>query len=427
MRHSLRLIGGAVIALVFLVVCFSLTKSAPESWNDIARIATIESLVERGTWAIDDSPWVDQTKDKVFLNEQFYSDKMPLLSWLGAGVYMVLHRGFGLSLAPGCASCAYRLLTWLLIGIPGAILLWLFFDFAFRRVPLWAAVIGTFALGGGTMVFPYALVFNHHLPAAVAIFASFYIIVQARDRRGWLLVAGMLAAMAVCFDALAGIVAASVCGIALVRTRREFVFFALGAFIPVIITAWLDYQIAGTVIPPYLITNGYDFPGSEFPATVGGNGTPDDYPAYAFRMFLGGQGLFAYNPLLILALAGALAVTFQRDHKLRLEGMFAALGFATLCIYLAVWTGNYGGTAYGERWFVPAIPLLFAFIFFVPPLSQATWKNAGWILFIPLLALSVISTAQGALGPWQYTPPPLQMTRRTEFPILGLKWNMRFP
>jgi hypothetical protein len=429
-RHN---VVGAVITIAFLVVFVALTKSKSESWNDIARIATIESLVERGTWAIGDSPWVDETKDKVLLNGRFYSDKMPLLSLMGAGVYAILHNGWGASLAPNCAQvgrfCAYYWLTLILAGIPATLMLWLFFDFAGRtNVPLWVALVGTTALGTGTMIFPYALVLNHHVPAAASLFASFYVLTtRAAGNRWWLVGAGLLATLAISFDVLSGVIAVSLFGIALARYRFKSAYFAIGAAISLALTALLDYQIAQTIIPPYMITNGYNYPGSAFPATFAGNGTLDDYAAYAFRMFLGGKGLFAYNPLLLFALVGAIGVALSRKHPLWIEGLFTALGFMLLSLYLATNTGNYGGTGYGERWFVPAVPMLFSFIFFAPPLNTAIWKNAAWSLFAPLLALSIFSSLQGAQAPWQDWLPPLQMTRKPEFPIFGFKWNVKFP
>ncbi len=424
---------GAVIALLFLIAFSALTKSEPASWNDMSRIAAIESLVERGTWVIDESPWTDLTQDKILLDGRFYSDKMPLLSWIGAGVYGILHNGAGATLAPDCAKtgkpCAYYWLTLTLIGVPMAGLVWIFFNYAQRlNIPLWAALVGTLTLGLGTMIFPYTLVFNHHAPAAASLFASFYLLTaRAADDRRWLAGAGLLAALAVSFDAVSGIIALSLFGIAALRYWRTLPYFLLGAAIPLVATALLDYQIAHTIVPPYLITSAYAYPGSAFPATIGGNGTPDDYAAYSFRMFLGAQGLFAFNPLLLFALVGAIVVGMRPKHPLQVEAIFTTLGFLLFCIYLAVGTGNLGGVAYGERWFVAAIPTLFSFIFFVPPLNGATWKNAAWILFLPLLALSVFSSLQGAMGPWLYTPPPLQLTRKAQFPILGLRWNVRFP
>lgn len=422
---------GAVIALFFLIAFFALAKSNPVSWNDIARTATVESLVERGVWTIDGSPWLDATKDKVFLNGKFYSDKMPLLSLIGAGVYAAVRFGFGASLVPDCAhSCAYFWLAFVLAGIPAAAMIWLFFDYARRLgVQMWSVVFGTLAFGLGTMVFPYALVFNHHVPAAASLFASFYILTtHSAIGRAALFIAGLLAALAISFDVLSGVTAAALVGIALVRQRSRFVYFAVGAAIPLVLTALLDYQIAETIIPAYMITNGYNYPGSAFPATVGGNGTPDDYAAYAFRMFLGGQGLFAYNPLLLFAIAGVIGVALSRTQALKIEARFVALAFVALCVYLALFTGNLGGAAYGERWYVAAIPMLCAFIFFAPPLNAATWQSIAWILFLPLLALSIFSSLQGAQGPWLYAPPPLQMTRDVNhFPIFGFKWNIKFP
>lgn len=421
-------IVGAAIALLFFCSAFALTQAKPESWNDISRTASIESLAERGTWVIDDSPWVELTQDKILLSDKFYSDKMPVFTWIGAGVYVVL-RAFGMSLAPNCIACAYPWLTRILVALPAAVMLWLFFDFARRlKLPTGSALIGTVALGIGTMIFPYALVLNHHVPAACAVFASFYLLTLRRDDRRAIFSAGILAALAVSFDVLAGVVAATVGIIALVRLRRAFVFFALGAAIPLLATAWFDYQIAGTLLPPYMVTSGYVYPGSAFPATFAGNGTPDDYVAYAFRMFVGGKGLFAYNPLLLFAFAGAVGAALTRRHPLRIEAACVALGFVFLCLYLATNTGNYGGTAYGERWFVPAVPLLFAFIFFIPPLNAATWKHWAWIVFLPALAVSVISSWQGAQAPWQDYLPVLQMTRDvSRFRFLGFKWNLLFP
>ncbi len=433
---------GAALAGLFFLTCAFLVKVQPGSWNDMSRIAAIESLVERGTWAIDDSTWVNLTQDKIVINDTFYSDKMPLFSVLGAGVYAILHYVFGGSIAANCTQtarfCTYSWLTLVLVSIPASILIWLFFDFASRQnMPRWAAVVGTIALGVGTMLFPYALVLNHHVPAAASLFASFYLLTRKEaspavtSQVKWdasLISAGFLAALAISFDVLSGIIAATLFGIALVRYRARFVFFALGAVIPLALTALFDFQIAHTILPPYIVTDAYNYPGSAFPASIAGNGTPDDYAAYAFRMFLGGKGLFAYNPLLLFAFVGAVGVALNRQHPLRVEGFFTVLGFIALCLYLATNTGNYGGTSYGERWFIVSIPILFSFIFFVAPLKAATWKNIAWLVFLPLLALSIFSSLQGSQAPWQDFLPPLQMTRDVNhFPIFGFRWNVKLP
>ncbi len=423
---------GAALAIIFFLACLLLVKAEPGSWNDSSRLAAIESLVERGTWAINDSTWVNVTKDKIVIGDTFYSDKMPLFSLIGAGAYAVLHT-FGGSVRTDCAQigrfCSYAPLTLILVSLPAAILVYLFYDYATRlSVPRWAAVIGTLALALGTMIFPYALVLNHHVPAAASAFASFCLLTRWRDEPRAMIAAGLLAALAPSFDVLSGAIAATLFGIAAARYRAGAYWFVLGAVLPILATALLDFQIAHTILPPYAVADAYNYPGSAFPASIAGNGTPDDYAAYAFRMFLGGKGLFAYNPLLIIAFMGAIAAALNRASAVRVEALVTAAGFVFLCLYLATQTGNYGGTAYGERWFIVAVPILFSFIFFVRPLNAQTWKSAAWIWFAPLLALSIVSSLQGAQAPWQDWLPPLQMTRDvTKIPYLGFRWNLKFP
>ena len=88
------------VAVFFFLLWILLTQSHINSWNEISRLAPIEALVHHGTWAIDNTALGQLTGDRVFLNGHFYSDKPPILSLLGAGVYAVLHQGWGLTLSP---------------------------------------------------------------------------------------------------------------------------------------------------------------------------------------------------------------------------------------------------------------------------------------------------------------------------------------
>src|SRR4051794_3581010 len=67
--------------------------------NDISRWCTVWSLLEKGTYAIDDCPWQSKTMDKVKRDapfqvlekgekpvEHYYSSKPPLLPTMIAGV-----------------------------------------------------------------------------------------------------------------------------------------------------------------------------------------------------------------------------------------------------------------------------------------------------------------------------------------------------
>lgn len=422
---------GILFIVVFLILVAALTKTSPKSWNDRSHIAAIESFVERGTWSINDSPWEERTQDKAWHHGRFYSDKMPLLALIGSGVYAILHYGFNESLVPNCAQagqfCAYRDLTFVLVGIPAALMLWLFFDFARRcRVPLWAALIGTIALGFGTMVFPYALVFNHHVPAAASLFAGFYILTTNAAMTRWrTMTVGFLLALGLSIDILSGAMAAGLFVIALLRNRSQMGYIVLGAIIPIAMTVLLNYEITQTFLPPYLVPEVFAFHGSAFPATIGGNSPPDDYVANAFIMFVGRKGLFSFNPILLFALAGVGKIVRNSKHPLWMEAIGVLVGFLMVAFYLVTNTTDFSGSSYGERWFISSLPTLLAFIFFTSPLNLLTWKNPAWILFISALGLSVFSSFEGAQAPWQDWLPPLQMMRTADWKMLGFKWNMK--
>lgn len=425
-------VGSIALAALFFVICIALTKPKPESWNDISHVAASEALVERGTWAIDSSPWFDQTQDKVFLHGEFFSGKMPLLSWLGAGVYAGARQVAGLSLAPDCATaargCAYYWLTLVLIGAPASLMIGLFYAFArLQNLTPIVALIGTVALGLGTMVLPFSLVLNHHLPAGASLFAAYFLLSScAKEHPRDLLGVGFFAALALCIDPLAGILAAALFAVTLARFRRDALYFVIGALLPLVVTAWLDLQITHTIIPPYLIPSGYSYAGAVPGRGPAGAGTPDDLAQYAFKMFLGAQGLFAYDLIILFALAGIIIVAASRTHALRYEAIAVGLGFVALALYLALRTGNLGGEAYGERYFVQSIPIVMAFIFFAPPLAPR-YRLVTAPFFGVALLLSILSSYQGALHPWVYTQPPMQLTRDPANGAVGWRWNLRLP
>ena len=90
---------GVVLFLAFMLLWALLTKVYTHSWQEESRMATVQALVEQGTFIIDHTEF-NRTGDKVFIDEHFYSDKTPLLSVVTAGAYAVLHNVFGLTLDP---------------------------------------------------------------------------------------------------------------------------------------------------------------------------------------------------------------------------------------------------------------------------------------------------------------------------------------
>jgi hypothetical protein len=94
-----------IVAATALALGVTLRASSQFGANDISRWCTVWSLLERGTYAIDDCPWQKQTQDKVLRPapsraaaagggpvEHFYSSKPPLLPTLIAGLLYPARR-----------------------------------------------------------------------------------------------------------------------------------------------------------------------------------------------------------------------------------------------------------------------------------------------------------------------------------------------
>jgi len=79
-----------ILLLATWLIAALLTKTVPESAHEFSRLGTVDSLVERGTYQLDDSIFIG-TLDKVFSKGHFYSHQPPLLSTLESPAYWVLH------------------------------------------------------------------------------------------------------------------------------------------------------------------------------------------------------------------------------------------------------------------------------------------------------------------------------------------------
>jgi len=463
------------VALFFLVIWAFSTHTHAGSFNDRSRMAAIESRVTRETWIIDESPF-SRTVDRILVDGHFYSDKPPVLSFIASGVYAILHKGLHLSLdASWCdfdegpchcrALCddnpdwAYYLLTLTLVGIPSALMLALFYHMTgFLGLDNPAALLLTATLGLATPIFPYSTVFNSHLPTAACLLFSFYALLRARWPRAqdlrhahwWLLVAGFLAALAFTLDLGAGLflvaffgyvafapptplpprpasprpisVPLSLCVSALrLRVFRHRAWpYLLGGLLPIACIILLDYQIVGNPLPPYMYTSGYDYPGSRFPQTIAGNRSPENVAIYGLRLLFGDHGLFALSPILIWAVVALVQVWRDRNHPWRPLAVLIGTTSGLFSLYFILFTDNFGGAAYGPRWYTAFIPLLFLFIAIKrrkekPKNGKATQKFAHLsfsnlplaVLFLALTAISLINSYYGALNPWRTAPPLL--------------------
>lgn len=391
--------------LMLILIILAVVSICPRvnSWNDASRMATIQSLVEKHSFIIDESVFVN-TGDKVFVNGHFYSDKLAVASVLGAIVYLPLYH-LGIKLDYGW-NLAYYLITLLTVKI-----FWILGLMAFYcalglsdindRHRLWL----TIALSIASLYFTWSATFNNHLIAASCLIIGFYFLLKAKQSnfiRRYLFYAGSFLSLAGSVDVPTAVfyVGFSFYISTIPSLRREILFY----FLPILFTAcfviFINYYISGSVIPVNLNKSYFEYQGSpwiesEFPlaGTTINKGWFLLY--YSFNALLGTRGFLLYNPILFIALPFLVREIKYKRAFMR-EALVVGIGSLIITLYYFLFSQNYGGWSYSFRWFVPMLPLLFFFMYsFFGFLNFKLRK-----VFIVLFCISMIISGIGLINPW---------------------------
>lgn len=387
------------LALFALALLFG-TKSEPLSWADASRLGTIQALVEHGTLALDETAYLWQG-DKVFVGEHYYSHQPPMMALLGAVPYGVLHALGRAIDDPG----TYRILTLCLVGLP----LWLGLAALGALARRFGASEARAALvillaGFTTLALPYALVLNQHGLAAGLVLLGYLALVRRR-----IAVAGFLLALAATVDLTALFMAAAGALVVVWPARdatapdpaatkahwRDLVPYVAWALPPIALYLGINHALVGDFKPLGLHTEAFEYPLSPFvlmSLTGGGaSGPAGSQLAYAIQALFGPSGLFLLSPALLLAVWAGLRATLRPGvRSLALALLLGATGIT--CFYL-VSSRNFGGSAYGMRWFTVFAPALWLL-----PALAGRWPHRGLLaaLAVPSLAFALL----GAVQPW---------------------------
>lgn len=378
------------------------THSAPGSWNDQSRIATVQSLVESGSFIIDKSVF-RTTGDKVFINGHFYSDKPPVPSVLGAAVYLPLYH-LGLVLQRD-SSASYYLVTLLTVK-----LFWLLGSIAFFHALRFTGLesrkcfLASVALALGSLYFSWSTTFNSHELAASFLSIGFYFFLKARFSANVNLNLGSAAfflALASTADVPTGVFYALFLLYVWrdARLRSGVVFYLLPLLVTVLPALAMTYSIHHSIVPVQIVKSYFDYPGSPWIGSDELSGTHSNGALfvlrYAPRLFIGPRGFLLYNPIAWVALWGLVRAIRQRGLFYN-EAIVIGAGSGMLVLYYVLFTSGYGGWSYSIRWFVPLLPLIFFFLY--PYFERYDEKRPG--RFRALLGVAVAIALVGALEPW---------------------------
>lgn len=436
---------SSVWVLTAVAVALAATGARPYagSWNDGSRLAGAESLLDRGTLALDDSVFVNVpqrlvdaghlpypahrtdlllfgTRDKLLVRGHFYSDKPAVLGVLMAAAYRPL-VGIGAP-SPGDRPDVFAwVMTVLTSGVGYAAAVGCMWVLG-RRVGLSAgwrlAWVGSFALC--TFAPAYTRHVTPHTLQLAAVAGTILLFLGIRDaaqagRTAWGKVVGVgtLAGFAFNLDFGSGPLLV-LAGYLLVawRTRRvgPVAVYTLAALPWVAAGVGINFAISGRVLPMNMYPEYFLWPGSPFtPENMTGflRHGPGDQALYAAAMLFGKSGFLNHNLPTLLALVAGGFVLRRVAGRAELVGL--GLWCAASWALYAVTSNNMGGQCCSVRWFVP----------FLAP--------AYWLLAVVLrerpdlrkdfVALSAWGGALGALmwwkGPWTARMVPMM------WPIVG--------
>jgi len=387
-----------VVFVAAFLVCALLTKTHVVSWNDGSRFATVESLVDRHTVAIDDSPFLPIIGDWYRYQGKTYSDKPPLLAVSGAAI------GFGLSLI-GITFERHRpltiyLITLLTVGVWYSAGCCYAYQFArllgFERVRAYgiAAVSGL-----ATLSLPYATVLSNHVPCGVAALAGFYHAVRARASDKHAAVAGAFFALAYCFDQTAVIFVAPAAVMMIGAALRRWIWMLVAGLPVVAIQLGYNLSITGSLIPAALNKSLWLDPTLPLYAAAWASfapTTPAEHLQNVFNLLIGGKGLFLYTPVALLSVYG-LGVMFRDGGLPRRLTAAIALPAVTLFVLMLFFQNDATARNFGERRYVDVFWLLCVAL--APALGQAV-SAAQRFTVATLVAASILVAMLGVIAPF---------------------------
>ena len=403
------------------------------SEDELARHATVQSLVEHNTLAIDESPFA-VTKAKVQRDGRWYSNQPPTMAVLLAGPYRVMYRlGYSYASNPHWVMFMLTLLgTTLPVAAAGGLVYRMGRLFELRR-PLRTGLALAVVFGSGFI--SYATVLNAHAPAAALVLSSaaclVHVTITNRRMHGsvWLASSGACAALAAAFEPAAAVFVllfgAVVLALRWKVTHRVagLAVFLAGAAVPLLFHVSLVERTTGNVWQGSGL-------GTHGPATAGGERLRDrvvsglSFPAGAAaydefdederapqsawqsvgaglarvaNAFLGRHGVLSHFPVVLLGILGVTMV-MHRHWPATTKVLATATLAGALCIILlyAFRALDWAQAMFGTRWFVSFLPLT---VFWAGVWLRRRHRPASWALAGVLLAFSVVVSLLGATGP----------------------------
>ena len=420
-QSTRRALHAIVLALFAGLASAFVLQSVPlQSANDRSRWSTVWSLVERGTYQIDDIDaqpgWrtIDKVRHRTSDAEDWhtYSTKPPLTPTLVAGLYSVIRKTTGLKLFKQTRQTT-RVILLIINVLPMLLALWLFSRLLLRHsdnAPAGVLVLATACFG--TLLTPFLTTFNNHTIAATGVLLTLCFaarILIEGSRSSWHFALCGFFAMWTCCNELPAALFGLLFFAMLFRIdrKRTLTAFVPAALIPLAGFFITTYAATGGWKPFYMYygTDKYVYTTDGVPSywtnPQGLDANTESPLTYLMHCVIGHHGILSLTPVFLLSLA-SLCRPKSWKHPVRPFLLpTVILTIAVLGFYLTrTQNYNYGGTSAGLRWAFWLIPF---WLVSMVPLVEHWWNRKPLRVVITVLfAGSVLSTSTAVSNPWQH-------------------------
>ena len=187
------------------------------------------------------------------------------------------------------------------------------------------------------------------------------------------------------------------------KSWKAGLIFGASSFPVFCLYLFINHYISGSIIPPSLNLELWDYPGSQFDSQnlsgLSGHDSLKDLGWYAFQMILGERGLISLSPILVFAITG-LVIFFKKYRSFEYRIEYALLVLVSLLFVLSYIfrSTNYSGYAFGVRWYASIIPILCLSISFVRNWFVKSVFNRAIFLFV--MGISILLSLSGSYSPF---------------------------
>jgi len=395
-----------------------ITRTEATVDHELSRLGTVESIVERGTYRLEQSQF-RSTIDRIAYRGHFYSHQPPLLSTLEAPVFWFLSSA-GLRFARDVPfDLTYFLFTACTSGVAlSGVVVILYAILRRMRVTAGMGFMAAYALTFGTWLLPYGLVVDNHIVSGFLLAGLAWLLFEVEfdgstASRCFLvgLVLGLLTAIEV-LPAISFVPLTILYLLAKAPGRSLTTFLAafVGLTLPLALHAALNIGQTGDLLPGGFHSELFVYEGSKFDSsTLSGNmnhPTISEFIDYSSRALFVEKGYFSFSPIL---LAGLIAGVFGWRLWAFARPVYFVLYFGSLLSLVAslMMTNNFGGFASGFRhatYLAPAFLLMLVPIFAAKSvLARAT----SWMLLMVSAASIMMLFLVTVPRPWwPYKFPP---------------------